>query len=79
MDQFSRKENHKGNTHSNSNLILEHDTLLLVLDMQEKLIANIKGKNIYSLLKYESGVHRVQRVPDTETQGRVHTLSLIHI
>ena len=32
-----------------------------------------KGKNIYSSLKYESGVHRVQRVPDTETQGRVHT------
>ena len=33
----------------------------------------IKGNNIYSTLKYESGVHRVQRVPDTETQGRVHT------
>ena len=33
----------------------------------------IKGSNIYSTLKYESGVHRVQRVPDTETQGRVHT------
>ena len=32
-----------------------------------------KGKNIYSTLKYESGVHRVQRVPETETQGRVHT------
>ena len=43
MDQFSRKENHKGNTDSKSNLILEHDTLLLVLDMQEKLIANITG------------------------------------
>ena len=39
----------------------------------KEFIANIKGKNIYSLLKYESGVHRVQRVPDTETQGRVHT------
>jgi peptide chain release factor 1 len=39
----------------------------------KEVIANIKGKNIYSLLKYESGVHRVQRVPDTETQGRVHT------
>ena len=39
----------------------------------KEIIANIKGKNIYSLLKYESGVHRVQRVPDTETQGRVHT------
>ena len=39
----------------------------------KELIAIIKGKNIYSSLKYESGVHRVQRVPDTETQGRVHT------
>ena len=39
----------------------------------KEVIANIKGKNIYSSLKYESGVHRVQRVPDTETQGRVHT------
>ena len=39
----------------------------------KEIIAIIKGKNIYSSLKYESGVHRVQRVPDTETQGRVHT------
>ena len=39
----------------------------------KEIIATIKGKNIYSSLKYESGVHRVQRVPDTETQGRVHT------
>ena len=39
----------------------------------KEVIAIIKGKNIYSYLKYESGVHRVQRVPDTETQGRVHT------
>lgn len=33
----------------------------------------IKGENVYSKLKYESGAHRVQRVPDTESQGRVHT------
>ena len=33
----------------------------------------IKGDNVYSKLKYESGAHRVQRVPETETQGRVHT------
>lgn len=33
----------------------------------------IKGKRVYSKLKYESGVHQVQRVPQTETQGRVHT------
>ncbi len=39
----------------------------------KEVIASIKGKNIYSSLKYESGVHRVQRVPDTETQGRIHT------
>ena len=39
----------------------------------KEVIASIKGANIYSTLKYESGVHRVQRVPDTETQGRVHT------
>ncbi len=39
----------------------------------KEVIASIKGLNIYSTLKYESGVHRVQRVPDTETQGRVHT------
>ena len=39
----------------------------------KEVIASIKGTNIYSTLKYESGVHRVQRVPNTETQGRVHT------
>ncbi len=39
----------------------------------KEVIAIIKGSNIYSTLKYESGVHRVQRVPDTETQGRIHT------
>ena len=33
----------------------------------------VKGENVYSKLKYESGAHRVQRVPDTESQGRVHT------
>ena len=39
----------------------------------KEVIASLKGTNIYSTLKYESGVHRVKRVPDTETQGRVHT------
>ncbi len=38
-----------------------------------EIIALISGKNVYSRLKYESGVHRVQRVPVTESQGRVHT------
>lgn len=33
----------------------------------------VKGKRVYSKLKFEAGVHRVQRVPQTETQGRVHT------
>jgi peptide chain release factor 1 len=39
----------------------------------KEAIMSITGNNIYSTLKYESGVHRVQRVPETETQGRVHT------
>tara|TARA_Y100000590_G_scaffold126538_1_gene144720 strand:+ start:9475 stop:10551 length:1077 start_codon:yes stop_codon:yes gene_type:complete len=39
----------------------------------KEVILLIKGNNIYSFLKFESGVHRVQRVPKTETQGRVHT------
>ena len=39
----------------------------------KEAIMLIAGNNIYSTLKYESGVHRVQRVPETETQGRVHT------
>ncbi len=38
-----------------------------------EVIALISGKKVYSRMKYESGVHRVQRVPATETQGRVHT------
>lgn len=39
----------------------------------KEIIALIKGDKVHSKLKYESGVHRVQRVPETETQGRVHT------
>ena len=39
----------------------------------KEIIALIEGNRVYSRLKYESGVHRVQRVPDTEQQGRVHT------
>jgi peptide chain release factor 1 len=39
----------------------------------KELIAMIEGKNVYSRLKYESGVHRVQRVPATEASGRIHT------
>jgi peptide chain release factor 1 len=39
----------------------------------KEIIFEVKGDGVYGLLKYESGVHRVQRVPDTETQGRIHT------
>ena len=39
----------------------------------KEVIFLVNGNNIYSYLKYESGVHRVQRIPETETQGRVHT------
>ena len=39
----------------------------------KEIVAAIQGNKVYSKLKYESGVHRVQRVPDTETQGRIHT------
>ena len=38
-----------------------------------RLVANVQGEDVYGALKFESGVHRVQRVPQTETQGRVHT------
>jgi len=39
----------------------------------KEVILKVSGEDVYGQLKYESGVHRVQRVPDTETQGRVHT------
>lgn len=39
----------------------------------KEIVASIEGKNVYSRLKFEAGTHRVQRVPVTETQGRVHT------
>ena len=39
----------------------------------KEIIARIEGKNVYSKLKFESGAHRVQRVPETESQGRIHT------
>ena len=39
----------------------------------KEIITRIEGKNVYSQLKFESGAHRVQRVPETESQGRVHT------
>jgi peptide chain release factor 1 len=39
----------------------------------KEIVANVSGKDVYGTMKFESGVHRVQRVPKTETQGRVHT------
>ncbi len=39
----------------------------------KEIIATISGQGVYAHMKFESGVHRVQRVPDTETQGRIHT------
>lgn len=39
----------------------------------KEIVASVTGNGVYGILKYESGVHRVQRVPQTETQGRVHT------
>lgn len=39
----------------------------------KEIVFEVTGKDVFGVLKYESGVHRVQRVPDTETQGRVHT------
>ena len=39
----------------------------------KEIIASIEGEGVFGRLKFESGVHRVQRVPDTETQGRIHT------
>lgn len=42
----------------------------------KELIAQINGENVYATLKYDAGIHRVQRVPDTETQGRVHTSAI---
>ncbi len=51
-----------------------------IVDMNEgtsggykEIVLNVSGKKVYGTMKYESGVHRVQRVPQTETQGRVHT------
>lgn len=42
----------------------------------KEIIVNVSGDKVYSRMKYESGVHRVQRVPDTEAQGRIHTSTI---
>ena len=45
----------------------------------KEIIAKIEGYGAYSKMKFESGGHRVQRVPDTETQGRIHTSALVRL
>jgi peptide chain release factor 1 len=52
------------------NVIDQHDT---GVGGFKSIVFEVKGQGAYSRLKYESGVHRVQRVPDTESQGRIHT------
>ena len=58
----------------------KHGWRMVVSDLTEgtaggynKIVSTVSGEDVYGILKYESGVHRVQRVPATETQGRVHT------
>lgn len=51
----------------------EIDSNMTELGGVKEVVFSISGKGVYSRLKYESGVHRVQRVPDTESQGRIHT------
>ncbi len=57
-----------------------HGWQLEILDLQEsdlggirEVVAHIRGEGVFARLKFESGVHRVQRVPETESQGRIHT------
>jgi peptide chain release factor 1 len=63
-----------------SKFALKHGWQLEVVDINEtglkgikEVICYISGKDVYQFLKYESGVHRVQRVPETEASGRIHT------
>ena len=42
----------------------------------KELILKVEGDGVYGIMKFESGVHRVQRVPETESQGRVHTSAI---
>ncbi|MDA1006792.1 MAG: PCRF domain-containing protein, partial [Verrucomicrobia bacterium] len=51
--------------------VIEHQTT--ELGGVKEFVAHIKGEGVFAKLKFESGVHRVQRVPATETQGRIHT------
>ena len=55
---------------------LKHETIYVnegTVGGYNKIVIEVKGEDVYGLLKFESGAHRVQRVPKTESQGRVHT------
>ena len=54
-------------------VVSEVDSSIGTVGGFKEVIFEVSGEDVYSILKYESGVHRVQRVPQTETQGRVHT------
>ncbi len=69
-DLFRMYQKFSDNMGWNVNLISESINELGGL---KEVVANITGKNVFEFLKYESGVHRVQRVPVTESSGRVHT------
>ena len=62
--RFAEKENWS------TNLIVSHST---GLGGYREVVFEIKGTDVYSQLKHESGVHRVQRIPTTEKSGRIHT------
>lgn len=69
-DLFKMYSRYAEERHWNIDIMSHHQTGVGGL---KEIIALIKGKGVYSRLKYESGTHRVQRVPSTETQGRIHT------
>jgi peptide chain release factor 1 len=69
-DLFKLYSRYAENRHWNVDIMSHHATGVGGL---KEIIALIKGKGVYSRFKYESGTHRVQRVPATETQGRIHT------
>ncbi|GBC59293.1 peptide chain release factor 1 [Desulfonema ishimotonii] len=69
-DLFRMYNRYAENNHWKVEIMSHHATGVGGL---KEVIAMIQGRGAYSRLKYESGIHRVQRVPETETQGRIHT------
>ena len=67
---YSRYADGKGwKVHTLSSSTSEHGGL-------KEVVAEISGRNVFGMLKFESGVHRVQRIPETEKQGRIHTSTI---